>query len=366
MPSKKIAKLVVDIPEVKSNSTGYDSIPSPATPSPYGQLEAGGRRTSRACDQCRKTKTKCDHNGNNNVPCRSCLFAGYEPTQKRGPPKGYLSALESRLHESEALLGVILSTADIRAQTLVTDLRNDPLASTIIKRITNSVFGPVGRAALRGSHNTGRSSPPDCNEPTNSRRQQMNCREVALMPGGDAKKSIFTTPSNAWQDYLCDRLAIENSHACEMHYPPRPASTGSSPSVSNDVSCYLTPQGSAEILCLSQDLNRSPRPKMEYMMEQNSLPARQYNWSMGSSAEADQHAMESTIFTSPLTQEYFAASSSSTAGVSIPCGWNISSSSSNMISLPVQHPHIRPFLSQDTGSWEDSISNEISSLFPMD
>jgi len=60
----------------------------------------------------------------------------------------------------------------------------DPLASSIIKRVTNSVFGPVGRAALRGR------GPPSqggssllAREPTDSRRQQMNSREVALMGG---------------------------------------------------------------------------------------------------------------------------------------------------------------------------------------
>jgi hypothetical protein len=98
----------------------------------------------------------------------------------------YLSALESRLHEAEALLGVIISSNDMRAKTLVFDLAKDSLANTIIKRVTHSVFGPIGRETLRvrgagGSCSDTQGGPTNFRRPTDSRRQQMNSREVAMM-----------------------------------------------------------------------------------------------------------------------------------------------------------------------------------------
>lgn len=91
----------------------------------------------------------------------------------------YLSALEQRLHDAEALLGVIISSSDSRATTMVSDLSKDSLAASIIARVANSSYGPVGRNALRHR---------DCN--SNSRRrsidlrqQQMNEHEAPLIDG---------------------------------------------------------------------------------------------------------------------------------------------------------------------------------------
>lgn len=38
-----------------------------------------------------------------------CTFLG--PSRKRGPPKGYIDAIEARLHQTEAVLGIVLSLA---------------------------------------------------------------------------------------------------------------------------------------------------------------------------------------------------------------------------------------------------------------
>lgn len=43
------------------------------------------------------------------VTCTECTFLG--PSRKRGPPKGYIDAIESRLHQTEALVGIMLSLA---------------------------------------------------------------------------------------------------------------------------------------------------------------------------------------------------------------------------------------------------------------
>jgi hypothetical protein len=40
------------------------------------------------------------------------------PSRKRGPPKGYIDAIEARLHQTEALLGILLSVEAERAEGL--------------------------------------------------------------------------------------------------------------------------------------------------------------------------------------------------------------------------------------------------------
>ena len=127
------------------------------------------RRSSKACDQCRKSKCKCER-GSPQEPCKNCVLLGtrkflvYPPTlsltylqfafgtftqnrltlkrqrcttynstrllactflgpsRKRGPPKGYIDAIEARLHQTEALIGILLASKDSRAKTLLEDL----------------------------------------------------------------------------------------------------------------------------------------------------------------------------------------------------------------------------------------------------
>lgn len=73
----------------------------------------------------------------------SCTYVG--PSHKRGPPKGYILALERRLHQVEALLGTIISSDDPRARGLIQDLSRDQLAAHIIRRVKIGPFGPRGR-----------------------------------------------------------------------------------------------------------------------------------------------------------------------------------------------------------------------------
>jgi len=108
------------------------------------------RRSSRACDQCRRTKSKCEPSDLPGNVCRACATLGVSctyaaPSHKRGPPKGYILALERRLHQVEALLGTIVASDDPRARSLVEDLTQDQLASHIIRRVKIGPFGPRGR-----------------------------------------------------------------------------------------------------------------------------------------------------------------------------------------------------------------------------
>ncbi|EED77350.1 predicted protein, partial [Postia placenta Mad-698-R] len=84
------------------------------------------RRSSKACDQCRKSKCKCER-GSPQDPCRNCVMLGTPctflgPSRKRGPPKGYIDAIEARLHQTEALIGILLGSKDSRARSVLEDI----------------------------------------------------------------------------------------------------------------------------------------------------------------------------------------------------------------------------------------------------
>ncbi|KAL4247550.1 hypothetical protein ABKN59_007339 [Abortiporus biennis] len=158
------------------------------------------RRSSKACDQCRKSKCKCERS-NPQEPCRNCVMLGTPctflgPSRKRGPPKGYIDAIEARLHQTEALIGILLSSKDNRAKTLLEDLSLDPLAKDIINRVNNSPYGYKGRN--RGSEAPSNRPRPPASEPKES-------EGISSQP---------THPSNEWQDLVTEKL---NSVAVERH-----------------------------------------------------------------------------------------------------------------------------------------------------
>lgn len=57
------------------------------------------------------------------------------PSYKRGPPKGYIHAIEQRWHQVESLLGAILQCPDPRVKSVVADLKQDDLAREILDRV---------------------------------------------------------------------------------------------------------------------------------------------------------------------------------------------------------------------------------------
>ncbi|KAF9292087.1 hypothetical protein BGZ68_000074 [Mortierella alpina] len=75
------------------------------------------QRVTKACDNCRKKKIKCDAKGDVCSSCEllqiPCLYL--DPTKKRGPPKGagrYINAIEDRLHRMEAIVGGLVREDD--------------------------------------------------------------------------------------------------------------------------------------------------------------------------------------------------------------------------------------------------------------
>ncbi|KIK70628.1 hypothetical protein GYMLUDRAFT_209950 [Collybiopsis luxurians FD-317 M1] len=182
---------------------------------------ASRKRSSRACDQCRKTKSKCEKGVGEGTPCKSCALAGTTctflgPSYKRGPPKGYIHAIEQRWHQVESLLGVILQCADPRVQGVVADLRQDELAREILNRVDMGPYGPSGRryqshgatkedffaSVLRSNGVTpGRDS-------SRSRRQSRVSREKVSLT---QDRGLSIVPTSEWQDNLAARLCSSPS-----------------------------------------------------------------------------------------------------------------------------------------------------------
>lgn len=155
-----------------------------------------------ACDQCRKTKSRCErlsggprcanclnlNLGKTILSCDlhywgscklECTFIGENhifeslnlcwvivigPNRKRGPPKGsvrtvylkitaahnkkyarYIIDLEHRVHRLEAIVGIFLSSGEPAVRSLITGLLEDPLAREIVTEVDNGPFGPTGK-----------------------------------------------------------------------------------------------------------------------------------------------------------------------------------------------------------------------------
>ncbi|KAH9854944.1 hypothetical protein C2E23DRAFT_867059 [Lenzites betulinus] len=130
-----------------------------------------------------------------------------EPTHKRGPPKGYILALERRLHQVEALLGTIISSDDPRARSLVQDLSRDRLASQIINKVHVGPFGPAGRAK----------------HPFSSTKEDFLASITGDLGDNTAEQSgssqdaqndpAFLNPSSDWQDSMKSLLNAARAEA---------------------------------------------------------------------------------------------------------------------------------------------------------
>ncbi|KAF9049793.1 fungal-specific transcription factor domain-containing protein [Panaeolus papilionaceus] len=75
------------------------------------------RKKERACDACRKRKTKCDGPWVPNNICTNCLQTHksctyLEASKPRGPPKAYITGLEDRLEALESLVNKIRPGVD--------------------------------------------------------------------------------------------------------------------------------------------------------------------------------------------------------------------------------------------------------------
>ncbi|KAH9944687.1 fungal-specific transcription factor domain-containing protein [Amylocystis lapponica] len=179
----------------------------------------GSKRNARACDRCRKSKSKCEPSPTGGDKCRSCVVAGLEctfsgPIFRRGPPKGYIQALEHRLHQMESVLAAIMSSQDVRAVGVITDLRNDNLAASILDRVDSGPFGPNGRKQRSVDPTQDNffasivSAAPPKIISSRSRRQSRKTRESVI----HEEPVELTRPSLQWQDRLSESLAHLSGH----------------------------------------------------------------------------------------------------------------------------------------------------------
>ncbi|KAL0576702.1 hypothetical protein V5O48_005269 [Marasmius crinis-equi] len=193
----------------------------------HDSQNASRKRSSRACDQCRKTKSKCERGPNDGVPCKSCSLTGTActflgPSYKRGPPKGYIHAIEQRWHQVESLLGVILQCPDPRVRSVVADLRQDELARDILMRVDMGPYGPSGRRFQ--AHNSTKEdffasvlrsngSVPGRDQ-SRTRRQSRVSREKV---SSNLDRGLDVVPTQEWQDNLANRLASASSASSPVY-----------------------------------------------------------------------------------------------------------------------------------------------------
>ncbi|KAJ1962418.1 hypothetical protein GGI12_002657 [Dipsacomyces acuminosporus] len=130
---------------------------------PVGLGPDGKRqRVSRACDRCRRKKVKCD--GSRPV-CSHCQAIGasctyLDVTKKRGPPKGYIEAIESRLHQMEHLLSGLVDNDTSAARFILSAIQDSGEGDKALVPDSNGrLFGDTTLAALKAraahSHRTG-------------------------------------------------------------------------------------------------------------------------------------------------------------------------------------------------------------------
>ncbi|KAJ7768678.1 fungal-specific transcription factor domain-containing protein [Mycena maculata] len=211
------------------------------------------RRSSKACDQCRKSKCKCERSGDPpGAACRACVLVGTDctflgPSRKRGPPKGYIDAIEARLHQTEALVAILIAAArggeerseergsreegggggqeggDGRARGVLRDLGEDPLARAILARIDQSAYGPAGRglgssaAAYAPSHGQSQRQHPNSNSGAHGRGQGQRGRAGA----GEEAELGSTHPSHEWMDRVTAHLLRRARERGAFDAPPR-------------------------------------------------------------------------------------------------------------------------------------------------
>ncbi|KAI0920786.1 hypothetical protein AcW1_005038 [Taiwanofungus camphoratus] len=185
------------------------------------------RRSTRACDQCRRTKSKCerDKTGPAKQACRGCVALGLSctyagPSHKRGPPKGYILAIERRLHQVEALLGTIIGSEDPRARGLLHDLSQDQLASQIIQRVDVGPFGPRGRVA-HPFGSTKEDFLASIMTGIGEESSESSKSSHTLSPRSDSLALV--SPSSSWQDGL-QRLLL--SRASGTTFPQNSSEAG--------------------------------------------------------------------------------------------------------------------------------------------
>ncbi|CDO75511.1 hypothetical protein BN946_scf184935.g47 [Trametes cinnabarina] len=220
---------MTDDPELQT-AQNYSEDDTGGEPGPSNKF-ANIKRGTRACDRCRKIKSKCEPGfGDKCKNCEAanspCTFQG--PSFKRGPPKGYIHSIEQRWHQVECILATIMESP--RAQDIINDLRRDQFASSILDRVQSGPYG--ARSRLEQPPDTTHESfyaslmqTPESAPHRDDRRTRRQSRVTREMVSQDP--TALATPTREWQEQLLRRLNMGNQWAYSTT-PMSPASRSSS------------------------------------------------------------------------------------------------------------------------------------------
>ncbi|KAI9493991.1 fungal-specific transcription factor domain-containing protein [Zychaea mexicana] len=157
------------------------------------------QRVSKACDQCRRKKVKCD----GTLPqCSNCKTVGLEckyneTNKKRGPPKGYIEAIEGRLQRLEALLSSVVQEDDPRSQAIMAELNaplHTPYGELVRPRLLGRGFNEPEQPSVSGpsTPSSTASSPIAPRHQQPSQHQQQQRTQQALNENNDTLGSQYT------------------------------------------------------------------------------------------------------------------------------------------------------------------------------
>lgn len=110
-------------------SPGHDNESDQGAPKPSVAPMQKRRRVTRACDECRRKKIKCD----GKQPCTHCTVYSYECTydqpsnRRRNAAPQYIEALETQLKRAKALLHIVFPNLDLNDPSLDAHLQNGAL-----------------------------------------------------------------------------------------------------------------------------------------------------------------------------------------------------------------------------------------------
>ncbi|KXL41553.1 hypothetical protein M433DRAFT_77064 [Acidomyces richmondensis BFW] len=149
-------------PSAASNATGKNA---PPVKPPLHHIQKR-RRVTRACDECRRKKIKCD----GKQPCTHCTVYSYECTydqpsnRRRNPAPQYVENLEYRVKRAETLLYILIPNLDL----------NDPGIDAAVKQ--GWIPGAPGRGNPSAVPDTARprmnAEPPPPPPPAAAQRPQ--------------------------------------------------------------------------------------------------------------------------------------------------------------------------------------------------
>lgn len=159
------------------------------------------------------------------------------PSYKRGPPKGYIHAIEQRWHQVECVLATVLALP--RAQDIVADLRQDDFARDILDRVGSGPYVRLPRQPpeitliyARNSLGKRRKSYPKCNGPWRGRILQCHHGPVSL------RRQTHKTPVEA-----NTRIRVQSRHvstSLTFIHPEPPETLHSISRILNSVHPELT------------------------------------------------------------------------------------------------------------------------------